>query len=398
MLLLATLLAPIARHGARLRPRRRARPRGGPPAPGTRVPGDQRRRTADRRGEPAVRGAARGTRRAARRARRSPTRIERAGLGAARRAAGAPALGRLAAARRHRPRHRCTGPTSSSSTSRPSASIPSIGSGSGRSSTRERREHGHHDPLLHPLSRRGGAVRPGGAARPRRVSWPTTPGALERTVGDEVAEIEGPGAERLVRALRGLGAVASGPAHRARAIESASAGATRAGDGARRRRAGRRALRVPAARPSRTSTSPAHAGTRAPTAEADERAGARSTASSRRDLSRATPADQPAARRPGPPVHVAAARRHGLQRHRAASRAAVRTRRSCFPGIVVMAALFGAMLTAISTVYDREFGMLRLMLASPGRRAARCSRAARSPATLVGIAPGRRRAGCARRS
>ena len=30
-----------------------------------------------------------------------------------------------------------------------------------------------------------------------------------------------------------------------------------------------------------------------------------------------------------------------------------------------MASLFGAMLTAISTVYDREFGMLRLMLASP---------------------------------
>src|SRR5688572_5421725 len=36
-----------------------------------------------------------------------------------------------------------------------------------------------------------------------------------------------------------------------------------------------------------------------------------------------------------------------------------------FPGLVVMAALFGSMLTAISTVYDREFGMLRLMLASP---------------------------------
>jgi ABC-2 type transport system permease protein len=36
-----------------------------------------------------------------------------------------------------------------------------------------------------------------------------------------------------------------------------------------------------------------------------------------------------------------------------------------FPGIVVMAALFGGMLTAIGTVYDREFGMLRLMLASP---------------------------------
>ena len=36
-----------------------------------------------------------------------------------------------------------------------------------------------------------------------------------------------------------------------------------------------------------------------------------------------------------------------------------------YPGIVVMAALFGAMLGAISTVYDREFGVLRLMLASP---------------------------------
>lgn len=36
-----------------------------------------------------------------------------------------------------------------------------------------------------------------------------------------------------------------------------------------------------------------------------------------------------------------------------------------YPGIVVMAALFGGMLMAISTVYDREFGVLRLMLASP---------------------------------
>jgi ABC-2 type transport system permease protein len=47
-----------------------------------------------------------------------------------------------------------------------------------------------------------------------------------------------------------------------------------------------------------------------------------------------------------------------------------------FPGIIVMAALFGAMLTAISTVYDREFGILRLMLASP----------AGTPAVLVGRA------------
>jgi ABC-type multidrug transport system ATPase subunit len=35
-----------------------------------------------------------------------------------------------------------------------------------------------------------------------------TPEALRSAVGDEVAEIEGPGAERLARALRGLGAVA----------------------------------------------------------------------------------------------------------------------------------------------------------------------------------------------
>ena len=47
-----------------------------------------------------------------------------------------------------------------------------------------------------------------------------------------------------------------------------------------------------------------------------------------------------------------------------------------YPGIIVMAALFGAMLTAISTVYDREFGMLRLMLASP----------AGAPAVLAGRA------------
>jgi ABC-2 type transport system permease protein len=47
-----------------------------------------------------------------------------------------------------------------------------------------------------------------------------------------------------------------------------------------------------------------------------------------------------------------------------------------YPGIIVMAALFGAMLTAISTVYDREFGILRVMLASP----------AGSPAVLTGRA------------
>jgi len=58
-----------------------------------------------------------------------------------------------------------------------------------------------------------------------------------------------------------------------------------------------------------------------------------------------------------------------------------------FPGIVVMAALFGAMLTAISTVYDREFGMLRLMLASPsGVPAVLAGRAV--AAAVVGILHG----------
>ena len=57
------------------------------------------------------------------------------------------------------------------------------------------------------------------------------------------------------------------------------------------------------------------------------------------------------------------------------------------PGIVVMAALFGGTLTAVSTVYDREFGMLRLMLASPaGNTAVLGGRAA--AATLVGILQG----------
>ena len=42
-----------------------------------------------------------------------------------------------------------------------------------------------------------------------RVVADDTPGALRASVGDEVAEIEGPGAERLARALRGLGAVAT---------------------------------------------------------------------------------------------------------------------------------------------------------------------------------------------
>ena len=58
-----------------------------------------------------------------------------------------------------------------------------------------------------------------------------------------------------------------------------------------------------------------------------------------------------------------------------------------YPGIVVMAALFGSMLMAISTVYDREFGVLRLMLASPaGVPAVLTGRAV--AAALVGVLQG----------
>jgi ABC-2 type transport system permease protein len=58
-----------------------------------------------------------------------------------------------------------------------------------------------------------------------------------------------------------------------------------------------------------------------------------------------------------------------------------------YPGIVVMAALFGSMLMAISTVYDREFGVLRLMLASPaGVPAVLTGRAV--AAALVGVIQG----------
>src|SRR6476646_5483037 len=58
-----------------------------------------------------------------------------------------------------------------------------------------------------------------------------------------------------------------------------------------------------------------------------------------------------------------------------------------YPGGIVMAALFGGMLTAISTVYDREFGMLRLMLASPsGVGAVLCGRTL--SAAIIGGAQG----------
>lgn len=58
-----------------------------------------------------------------------------------------------------------------------------------------------------------------------------------------------------------------------------------------------------------------------------------------------------------------------------------------FPGVIVMACLFGSALTAVSTVYDREFGMLRLMLASPAGSAVVLAGRAVS-ATMVGLLQG----------
>jgi ABC-2 type transport system permease protein len=58
-----------------------------------------------------------------------------------------------------------------------------------------------------------------------------------------------------------------------------------------------------------------------------------------------------------------------------------------YPGGIVMGALFGGTLTAISTVYDREFGMLRLMLASPAGTGALLAGRTLS-ATLVGLLQG----------
>jgi ABC-2 type transport system permease protein len=58
-----------------------------------------------------------------------------------------------------------------------------------------------------------------------------------------------------------------------------------------------------------------------------------------------------------------------------------------YPGGVIMGALFGGTLTAISTVYDREFGMLRLMLASPSGTSALLAGRTLS-AALVGVLQG----------
>ena len=58
-----------------------------------------------------------------------------------------------------------------------------------------------------------------------------------------------------------------------------------------------------------------------------------------------------------------------------------------FPGVIIMACLFGSALTAVSTVYDREFGMLRLMLASPAGPAVVLAGRAVS-ATAVGMLQG----------
>ena len=230
-------------HDVVARARRRAAP------PGARVSGDQRRRAPHRRGEPAVRGATRGTRRTrdalgGRRGHRSgrPRR--------ARRSARASALRRLAAAGRYRPRH--PAPARPADPRRAHRRARSRAPGADLDHPRRRAARArHHGPLLHPLSRRGGAGRPGGPALRAGGSWPTaTPAALRavdrrRGRGDRGAGRGAPGAgasrpgaaATVLRTERGFRV---GIARRARGRDGAGHGAPRASSGSRSGRRGSR--------------------------------------------------------------------------------------------------------------------------------------------------------------
>ena len=152
--------------GPGLRSRRGARPACGaaPTRPG--VPGDHGRRSPHSRGEPPLRRAPRRTRRAARaRGRGGRDRARRPH--AARAAACARALGRVAAPGRRGPRHpspaRSPHPRRADRRSRPRASRRRLGP-----ARRPAQDPRDHRALLHPLPRGGRAGGSGRAARP----WP----------------------------------------------------------------------------------------------------------------------------------------------------------------------------------------------------------------------------------
>ena len=205
-----------------------------------------------------------------------------------------------------------------------------------------------------------------------------TPAALRAAVGAEVAEIEGPGAERLARAIRGLGATATVLADRPRFPGGHHRGAG-GGHGAGHERPRDRAAR-PSAGDARGCVLRAHTRGRGVSAwSAVVGIVARDLARTTRQTSRLLGG----LARPFMWLLLVGSGYNAIAR----LEGGLPYQAFVFPGIVVMAALFGAMLTAIGTVYDREFGMLRLMLASPaGVPAVLTGRAI--AAALVGVLQG----------
>ncbi len=250
----------------------------------------------------------------------------------------AAALRRLAPTDRHRPRHaapaRPPHPRRADRRPRPRAPRRDLGAAR-RRAPRPR----NHDPVLHPLPGGSRAGRPGRAAGRTAGSWPTTPRRRSgASWASEVAEIEGPAPSDSARALRGLGVGADGAPNRAR-IPGRHRG--RPASRSSSWRAARRASSGSRCAPRRWRTSTSRAPRAAPsgsprrTAPSPEGA-ARERLERRPRHRRARPvahdsAEEPAARRSGPAVHVAAAGRHRLQRHRPAGGRPVRTRRSSFP-------------------------------------------------------------------
>ncbi len=182
------------------------------------------------------------------------------------------------------------------------------------------------------------------------------PAELRSTVGDEVAEVEGPGSARLLDALRARGVVVS-VRRTERGYRVGIVAGPNASDGARGGRPRYRAHLGPAE----------HA--RGRLLHEDGSGGGLSALSTIhgivvRDLrrsSRQTGRLLGGLARPFMWLLLVGTGYNAIAR----VEGGVPYQAYVLPGIIVMAALFGGMLTAIATVYDREFGMLRLMLASP---------------------------------
>ncbi len=150
------------------------------------------------------------------------------------------------------------------------------------------------------------------------------PRSFDRTVGDEVAEVEGPGSARLLSALRERGVVVSVRRTERGYRVGIVAGRTHPMELA----AGARDIE-------RISRSAEHA--RGRLLHEDSSGGARERAQHHPWHRRPRPPalvapNRPLARRTGPAVHVAAAGRNRIQCHRAGRKWSCRTRRTCCPG------------------------------------------------------------------